>query len=118
MSAVPRFWLWGIVALLLAVAVGCGDKPPQVDQFVGKWRSSRMNTAPLYIHANGEWEIKSDDGEVMQFGVWELKPLSFVWYVKTNGQLLRDPNAIVTVEKNRFALRESDGSVTNFERID
>ena len=120
MSGLSRRALTG--ALLGAGLVhlpGCSKPEPTAAQFVGQWRSSRMNSAPVHLHANGDWEIRSpDDDKVMQFGVWEVKNHSVVWYIKQDGRLAREGNAIVSVDRNRFELRERDGSITRFERLD
>jgi hypothetical protein len=105
-----------IVALAVALLAACQQqlKPAQ---FEGKWKSSRLAT-PLMLHANGEWEIRADDGQVLQFGVWQLRDRAFVWSVKVDGALQHDPNPIVSVNPQRFELRERDGSVTRFDRLD
>ena len=106
------------LAVMLIGLMGCSPPAPVAAQFVGQWRSSRMTAAPLHLYANGEWEIRApDDDKVMQFGVWEVKHSSFIWYVKLNGRLERDSNAIVSLAKDRFELRERDGSITRFERL-
>lgn len=114
-----RLGLGTLLAAGLAGVGGCGQKAPTPEQFVGKWRSSRMNAVPLYLRANGEWEIRADaDDKVMQYGIWELNGRSLVWYIKQDGRLMREGNAIVSVAPQRFELREQDGSVTRFERLD
>ncbi|AMO22060.1 hypothetical protein [Ramlibacter tataouinensis] len=105
-------------AALVALATGCSGSEPRAEQFVGKWKSSRLATAPLHMHGNGEWEIRSADSQVMQYGLWQLEGQRMVWNIKIDGRLERDVNAIVSAGKNRFELRERDGSVTRFERLE
>lgn len=109
-----------LAALVLAASAlpACGGRAPQAEQFVGKWRSSRMATAPLELLANGEWEIRAADGQVMQYGVWQLDGRRIFWTIKQGERLQHDANAILSVDARRFELRESDGSVTRFERLD
>jgi hypothetical protein len=104
-------------AAVLLMAVGCSGSEPRHEQFVGKWKSSRMATAPLYMNDNGEWKIRNSEDRVMQYGLWQLEGKRIVWNIKMDGRLLRDVNALVSVGKDRFELREQDGSVTLFERI-
>jgi hypothetical protein len=102
--------------VVLALLAAC-QQQLQPTQFVGKWKSSR-STAPLTLHANGEWEIRDGDDHVLQYGVWQLRERTLIWSIKLDKQLQRDANAIVSVQKNTFELRERDGSSTRFERIE
>jgi hypothetical protein len=109
-------WKPVYVALVLGVLGACQQQPKPAS-FVGKWKSSRLAT-PLVLQANGDWEIRSDDGQVLQYGVWQLRGGSLVWSVKLGGTLEHDVNPIVSVGERRFELRERDGSVTRLDRID
>jgi hypothetical protein len=111
-----QYWKCALIALALSTLAAC-QQQPKPENFVGKWKSSRLTT-PLVVQANGDWEIRSDDGQVLQYGVWQLRERSFIWSLKLDGQLQHDPNAIVSVGTRRFELRERDGSVTRFDRID
>ena len=109
---------WRALALALvamALVAACA-RDPRPDQFTGKWKSSRLAT-PLHLHDNGEWEIRTADGAVLQYGLWRLRGRSFVWSIKQGGQLAHDPNQIVSVGADRFELRERDGSLTVFDRL-
>ena len=110
-------WRVAGIAILAAGLVACGKEPRQ-EQFVGRWQSSRLATAPLLLHKNGEWEIRATDRQVMQYGLWRLQGQRLIWTIKQGDQLQHDANAILQVEERRFELRESDGSVTRFERLD
>ena len=104
---------------LLALAGACSRQPaPRPEQFVGQWKSSRMATMPLHIHANGEWEINADEAKAVQYGVWQVHGRSILWTVRMDGRITHDENAILSVGPQTFELREQDGSVTRFERID
>jgi hypothetical protein len=85
--------------------------------FVGKWKSSRLET-PLYLHENGEWEIKKDDGAVLQYGVWQYKNKTILWSFKINSTIGHDINPVLLVQPNEFHLLESDRSTTVFKRLD
>jgi hypothetical protein len=100
--------------LCLALLAACQPQP-KPEQFAGQWKSSRLAT-PLHLHANGDWEIRDAD-QVLQYGVWQVRDGKFVWSIKMDGQLRRDPNSIVSVKANSFELRERDGSITRFERL-
>jgi hypothetical protein len=62
--------------LVLAVSsllAACSAKnQASASAFVGKWKSSKLTTL-LYLYPNGEWEIKTDEGGVLQFGLWEYQ---------------------------------------------
>lgn len=103
-------------AVALAALLAACSRDPRPEQFAGRWKSTRLAT-PLLLHPNGEWEIRADDGAVLQYGVWRLQGRKFVWSIRQGQQLLHDPNAIVDVRQDRFELREGDGSVTRFERL-
>lgn len=104
------------LALFVAVLLAACSRDPRPEQFAGRWKSARLAT-PLLLHPNGDWEIRADDGTVLQYGVWQLQGRTFVWSIRQEGRLVHDPNAIVDVRKDRFELRERDGSVTRFERL-
>jgi hypothetical protein len=111
-----QFWKSLSVSMAIAVLAACQQQLAPA-QFAGKWKSSRLAT-PLVLHGNGEWEIRADDDQVLQYGVWQLRDRSFIWSVKVDGRLQHDPNPIVSVSARRFELRERDGSVTRFDRLD
>ena len=101
---------WGLVLLS-----GCQPNI-QASQLAGRWKSSRLTTV-LHLHPNGEWEIRDADEHVLQYGVWQLQDRTLVWTIKLEGKVQHDPNLIVAFEKDRFELRERDGSITRFERL-
>ena len=104
-------------AASVAFVTGCSQSAPRNEQFVGKWKSSRLAT-PLHMYKNGEWEIRTEEGSVLQFGVWQLDGRRMVWGIKMEGRLDTEANAVLSVDQRRFQLRERDGSVTVFERLD
>ncbi|MBH9552474.1 hypothetical protein [Inhella gelatinilytica] len=84
---------------------------------MGRWKSSRLSS-PLVLTDKGEWEILSDEGKALQFGLWRLEGAHLVWTVRApNGGLTHDPTPILIAEPERFAVRERDGSVTTFVRL-
>ena len=105
-------------AALLVLAAACSPHAElRPEQFVGKWKSSRSAT-PLHLHTNSEWEITTLEGHVLQYGVWQLQDRRMVWSIKMDGRLNHDENPVLSVAQQRFELRERDGSVTVFERLD
>lgn len=110
----PRGFL---LALGLAASLLGACKQTGPEAFTGKWRSTRTNT-PLYLYANGEWEIKAGDGAVLQYGVWEYKNDRLIWSYSVGGHVVHDVNPVVAVKPREFQAREADGSLTTFYRLD
>lgn len=107
-----------VVAPVLFALHACSSGETYTQKsFVGKWKSSRATT-PLYLHANGEWEIKTDEGSVLQYGVWQLKNGSILWSFKVGTGVAHDVNPVSSVTARQFTLRESDGSTTTFTRLE
>ena len=106
-----------LIALILGITLGAcgGKKPVSPASFVGTWKSSKLTT-PLVLYENGEWEIRKDDGGVLQYGIWEYRDGRIIWTVKLDGKLMQDPNPVVSVSANEFQLREN-GQITTFKRI-
>ena len=76
---------------------------------------------PIYLHDNGEWEIKTEDGAVLQYGVWEFKSDKIIWSYKADldtGRIGRDVNDVLSATAQEFQLLERDGSTTIFKRLD
>lgn len=107
-----------VAALLLLGAACSRQSEPEPAQFVGRWKSSRIATMPLHMRANGEWEIEPGDGAPLQYGVWQVQGRRMLWTVRMGGRTTHDENAIIAVGPQRFELREQDGSITRFDRID
>lgn len=112
-----RTFVCTLCALLFTVVPGC-QRTPQVDAaaFVGSWHSSRLTT-PLVLYANGDWEIKTAEGQVLQYGVWSYAPGQFLWTFKQGKQVQHEVNPLLSFSPSRFSLRETDGSVTTFTRL-
>jgi hypothetical protein len=107
-------------ALLLAVAIlgGCSRQEPLGDNyFVGKWHSSKAKTA-IRMDERGEWELLASDGSVAEYGVWQYFDNKVMWSVMTDGNMHHDINAVMSAGPKEFTLRERDGSVTTFARLD
>lgn len=97
---------------------GCSAKDKvSENNFVGKWRSSKLET-PVYLYRNGEWEIKLDNGSVLQYGVWEYKDKNIIWSFKTDRGVLRDVNPVLSVSAREFRLAEADKTTTTFTKLD
>lgn len=107
-------------AVLLAVAALClACTPSGADtrhMLVGKWQSSRLTT-PLYLHDNGEWEIKQDNGLVLQYGLWAYHSKNLIWTFKHGTVISREVNPVVTLKPSAFTLRENDRTLTTFTRL-
>lgn len=102
---------------LVFLATACTPRDTHTRaRLVGKWQSSKLVT-PVYLHDNGEWEIKQDDQLVLQYGVWEYKDNSLVWTYKIGSRISSDVNPVLAVTAASFQLRESDQSVTSFTRL-
>ena len=96
---------------------GCGARDKvSAASFVGKWKSSKLET-PIYLYANSEWEIKKDDGHVLQYGVWEFKDGRITWSFKMGAHIGRDINVVESVTAQEFKLREDQG-LTTFVRLE
>ncbi len=95
----------------------CGAKHHATHaSFVGKWKSSKLET-PLVLFDNGEWEIKNDDGGVLQYGIWEYRNGNIIWSFKIGGKIIQDVNAVVSSTAQEFRLQEGR-QVTVFKRLD
>lgn len=103
-----------ITALLLFGLSGC--KRYSEHDFVGKWQSSRAVT-PIHLVANGEWEIRKDDGTVLQYGIWRYEDKKLIWSFKQGERVMDDPTAVLSVDASRFSIRERDGATTVFTRL-
>jgi hypothetical protein len=113
-------WLKILVVAICAWALfSTVSKKYQIkdSDFVGKWVTSKTFT-PIYLYPNGEWEIKKEDGNVLQYGIWHYEPGYLVWVNKQGEQLINDRNPVVAMAKNQFKVREQNGSVTVFTKQD
>lgn len=110
-----RLALGLLVTACLIVYMASGKRLNERD-FVGKWQSSRLVT-PLHLTANGEWEIKGEDGAVLQYGVWRVEGKKIVWTIKQGARISDDANPVLAVAPDEFRLSEKDGSVTVFKRL-
>jgi len=113
-----RFWKLALPVVLLGLGLAaCGDRNKATHTtFVGKWKSSKLET-PLFLYDNGEWEIKKEDGGVLQYGIWEYRDGRITWIVKLGSEIHRDVNAVVSANDKEFRLKEGT-QVTVFNRLD
>lgn len=108
-------WLGVLIAMVL---VACsGGETPSPATFVGKWQSSR-STVPIHLYANGEWEIKRDSGEVLQFGVWQYQGHRIIWSFKDGDHIGHEANSVLSASQQAFSLRERDQTTTVFQRME
>lgn len=102
-------------SLLILALSGC--QRISAGDFVGKWQSSRAVT-PIHLAANGEWEIRQDDGTILQYGVWRYADKKIIWSIKQGNRVVDDPTPVLAVEAKEFKLKERDGATTVFRRLD
>ncbi|MDO8991103.1 MAG: hypothetical protein Q7U91_15880 [Sideroxyarcus sp.] len=105
------------VLLVVLVFTGCSRETATEKDFAGKWKSSRLET-PVFLYENGEWEIKTDSGAVLQYGLWRYENKRITWTYKINSQIENDVNAVVSLTPQEFHVRERDGTTTIFFRLD
>ncbi|MBS1144834.1 MAG: hypothetical protein H6R14_2240 [Proteobacteria bacterium] len=106
-----------LLSLLVAGLVVSACQKISDKDFVGKWQSSRAVT-PIYMMANGEWEIRKDDGTILQYGVWRYSDKKLIWSIRLDGRIIDDANPVLSVERSTFQLKERDGATTVFRRLD
>ena len=110
-----------LIVLALLVGLGMhfltGGKRISERDFVGKWQSDRAVT-PIHLAANGEWELRKDDGTVLQYGVWRYEGKQIIWSIKQGGRIMDDPTPVLSVTPAEFRLKERDGQTTVFKRLD
>ena len=104
-----------MLTLFLMLGACTREAPIKESDFIGKWKSSKLET-PLYLYPNGEWEIKTDAGDVLQYGVWQYDK-QLIWSYKVNGSVGYDKNDVLAMAANEFSLKEQDGSTTSFTRL-
>jgi hypothetical protein len=50
--------------------------------------------------------------------LWQLQDRSILWGVRaSDGRRVQEATPVVSVGERRFVLREQDGSLTSFERL-
>lgn len=116
---IRRHLLAGALILALPLTVpGCRNRvTADRGTFVGKWKSSRILT-PFLLHENGTWEILRDDGEVLEYGVWQYQDDEIMWTYKIDLQVRHERNKVVSANPREFVLRETNGDHTTFVRLD
>lgn len=121
MNFMTRHFKLVLVSLLISVPMmffaGCGRGTISEKTFVGKWKSSKLET-PVYLYDNGEWEIKTESGGVLQYGVWDYKAGTITWSYKAGSNVGHDANAVLSATPQEFHVREGDGTTTTFSRLE
>ncbi len=105
-----------IVGFLTLLNAGCSRETSE-EMFVGKWKSSKLET-PLYLYDNGEWEIKTESGTVLQYGVWDYEAGEITWSYKWGSLVKDDVNPVLSATGTEFQVKESDGTTTTFIKLD
>jgi hypothetical protein len=106
-----------LMLLLIAALNACSSREPTGKDFVGTWKSSRVTT-PIRLYENDEWELMANDGEVMQYGVWQYFDNKIMWSYMVDEAMGHDTNPILSAAPREFKLRERDGSITTFSKVD
>jgi len=97
---------------------GCSEREVITERnFAGKWKSSKLAT-PIYLYASGEWEIRTDEGGVLQYGVWQYSDRKLIWSFKIDSRIGHDLNPVLSVSPREFRIQESDRTTTIFTRLD
>jgi hypothetical protein len=108
--------IWLVLVFCVAVVACTGKKTYERSNFVGKWQSSKLAT-PLFLYDNGEWEIKKDDGGILQYGIWEYQDGAIIWRVKLGSRIEKDVNTVISVSPREFRLQERQ-EISIFTRLD
>lgn len=114
---------WPITLALVSVLFSLGACSRTVtfsaDSFVGVWKSSRSPDTPIAMYDNGEWEVKSVQGQVTQYGVWQIVGQNkIMWsYRNESGHIVHEVNPVISVTPSEFKVQELDNSATTFIRI-
>lgn len=116
-----RTWLHRTLVLLLLAGIaltGCQRRPVYIaNDFVGLWKSSR-SIEPIELFPNGEWEIRDEEGNLKHFGAWRYEDYKLVWsFPAQRNKILDDPNPVLEVTRDRFMLKELDGTTSTFTRL-
>lgn len=113
-----RFLKLALLVVLLSLGLAaCGDRNKATHTtFVGKWKSSKLET-PLFLYDNGEWEIKKEDGGVLQYGIWDYRDGRIKWTIKLGSEIMHEVNPVVSANDKEFQLKEGK-LVTVFTRLD
>lgn len=106
-----------IVCFLTLLNAGCSRETYSEEMFVGKWKSSKLET-PLYLYDNGEWEIKTESGTVLQYGVWDYEADEITWSYKWGSLVKDDVNPVLSATGTEFQVKESNGTTTTFIKLD
>jgi len=108
-----------VLAVLLALMAflnACSKTELSEKNFVGTWRTTR-STTPIRLLENGEWELTTNDGSTLQYGVWQYFDNKIMWSFILDDVMGHDTNPIVSVSPREFKLRENNGSITTFSKL-
>lgn len=112
---------WVAAIFLMAVIFSlyaCSKQDALLEQgFVGKWKSTRTDI-PIYLYANGEWELKSEEGKIQQYGVWQVIGQNIMWSYRDGARIEHDINPVVSITPREFRLREGNNAVTTFTKLE
>lgn len=109
-----------IVLSIAILPIACGEQEKLSEaSFIGKWRSSKI-AAPFHLHSNGEWEMKLGEDKVIEYGVWQLVGKNIMWSYKdqNRNKIMHDLDPIVALTPMSFKVRENDGAITTFTRLE
>lgn len=107
------------IFLVFSLAACSRTEAVPESSFVGAWKSSKAADTPISIYGNGEWEVKSIEGKVMQYGVWQIVGQNkIMWsYKDQSGRIMHDVNPVLSVTPSEFKVQEMDNTTTTFVRV-
>ncbi len=79
------------------------------NSFLGSWYSIRAQK--IVTIGKGKWKMVTKSGD------WALKDGNFIWTYSEFGPRVKDKNQILYVGKRKFVLKDADGWVTVFYKI-
>ena len=114
-------WAFALALISFMLSFGACSKTETftAKNVVGVWKSSRAAETPISMYDNGEWEVRSADGKVLEYGVWQLVGQNrIMWsHMDQDGRAMHEVNLIISVTPDKFIVQELDKSATTFIRI-
>jgi hypothetical protein len=106
----------------------CQNNKANIDErFIGTWEARAGGFREVTtIQQDGTWvsesHCPSKQSPDISTGSWEVKDNKIIWTYDKNNIIFRtgekDINPILEVTKDKFVLKETDGLITTYKRID
>ena len=112
-----KFLIAAVLFFVAALASCTSKDAPAEKDFIGKWKTSRATT-PIRLYESGEWELLDNFGGVRQYGVWQYFDNKVMWSYIVDSRFSHDTNLVLSVSQSEFRLREGDGNITVFTRLE